>query len=213
MRVLITHEESGVVRRAFRERGHDAWSNDVVPARDGSHYHLQIDAREAITEHGPWDIIISHIECTEMAVCANRWYAEGTPGWPKRQAAIAAAIPFWELMKVHARIGCAIENPASVLWTYIGTPQYIQLWQFGHKETKKTGILTDRLPRLVPTNIVGPPPPAGSDERKSWEIVWRMAKSATRKRDRSETRKGVGDAFADQWGKLNSTKDTSHESK
>lgn len=200
MRVLVTHEESGVVREAFRKRGHDAWSNDLIPARDGSPYHLQMDAVEAVTQHGPWDIIISHIECTEMAVSGNRWYGKGTPGSLSRTVALRNAVAFWELIKKHALVGCALENPVSVLWQYIGQPQYIQLWKFGHKECKKTGILTHRLPLLAPTNDVGPPPPAGSEERKSWEVVWRMTKSATRKRDRSETRQGVADAFAEQWG-------------
>lgn len=191
-----------MVREAFRARGHDAWSNDLIPARDGSAYHLQMCAKEAIVKHGPWDIIISHVECTEMTVAGNRWYGKGTPGENSREDAIAWVVDFWKLAKKHARKGCAVENPVSVIWQYIGKPQYIQPWQFGHKETKRTGILTDRLPSLFPTNIVGPPPASGSQERKAWEVVWRMAKSATRKRDRSETKKGIADAMAEQWGTL-----------
>lgn len=129
MRVLIGCEESGVGRREFRARGHDAYSNDLIPARDSSPYHLQMCVTEAIKKHGPWDIIILHYECTEMAVCANRWYAEGKPGWPKRQAALN--------------------------WS-----------------------------------------------EDLWERVWRMAKSATRKRDRSESYPGIMAAMAEQWGGL-----------
>jgi len=201
LKVLVGCEESGKGRDAFIARGHDAWSNDLIPARNGGP-HLQMCVTKAITEHGPWDIIILFFECTEMAVCANRWYAEGKPGWPKRQAALDFAENLWELAKKHARVGCAFENPASTLWTRIGTPQYIQPWQFGHKETKKTGIKTHHLPPLMDTNVVGPPPPAGAEERKSWERVWRMAKSETRKRDRSESYQGIMDAMADQWGDL-----------
>ncbi len=201
MRVLVGCEESGKVRDAFIKRGHEAYSNDLIPARNGGP-HLQMCVREAITEHGPWDIIILHYECTEMAVCANRWYAKGKPGWPKRCAALDWSEETWELAKKHARIGAAFENPASTLWTRIGTPQYIQPWQFGHRETKKTGIKLDRLPPLLPTSVVGPPPKTGTPERKSWERIWRMAKSATRKRDRSETYDGIAEAFAEQWGYL-----------
>lgn len=204
MRVLITHEESGTVREAFRDLGHDAWSNDLIPARDGSPFHLQMCAIDAVTNYGPWDIIISHIECTEMAVSGNRYYGHGTLGYARRQAAIAWAIDFWDLIKKHSKIGCAVENPVSVLWNHIGKPQYVQPWQFGHKETKKTGVKTDRLPPLKPTDIVGPPPASGSEERKAWEVVWRMAKSPTRKRDRSETKLGIADAMAKQWGGLQS---------
>lgn len=201
MRVLVGCEESGKVRNAFIARGHDAYSNDLIEARDGGP-HLQMCVKDAIIHHGPWDIIILHYECTEMAVCANRWYAEGKPGWPKRQAALDWSAGLWDLVKKHARVGACFENPASTLWTRIGKPQYIQPHNFGHKEVKKTGLKLDRLPLLVHTKEVGPPPPAGTPERKSWERVWRMAKSPSRKRDRSETYQGIADAMADQWGAL-----------
>ena len=201
MRVLIGCEESGKVRDAFALLGHDAWSNDIVPARNGGK-HLQMCITQAIEHHGPWDIIILHYECTEMAVCANRWYAKGKPGWSKRVAALDFADSLWELAKKYARIGAAFENPASTLWTRIGKPQYIQPHNFGHKEVKKTGLRLYNLPELVPTNEVGPPPPHGDTERKAWERVWRMAKSPTRKRDRSETYQGIANAMAEQWSTL-----------
>lgn len=201
MRILVGCEESGKVRDAFIKRGHEAWSNDKEPARNGGP-HLRMCVTEAITQHGPWDIIILHWECTAMALCGNRWYGKGKPGHPQRLKALAWAENLWQLAKKHARIGCAFENPASMLWGVIGKPQYIQPWQFGHKEVKKTGLRLDRLPNLEHTDIVGPPPKSGTEERKSWERIWRMAKSATRKRDRSETFQGIADAMADQWGAL-----------
>lgn len=201
LRVLIGCEESGRVRDAFLKFGHDAYSNDLVPARNGGP-HLQMCVRKAIVEHGPWDIIILHPVCDFMALCGNRWYGKGTKGNWKRKKALKWTADLWDLAKKHARIGAALENPTSVLWKLIGQPQYIQPHNFGHKEVKKTGILTDRLPPLKHTNEVGPPPPPGSPEKKKWEVVWRMAKSATRKRDRSATYQGIADAFAAQWGKL-----------
>lgn len=201
VRVLVGCEESGNVRDAFLIMGHEAYSNDLVPARRGGP-HLQMCVTKAIIEFGPWDIIILHWECTEMAVCANRWYAEGTSGWEKRKAALDWAEYLWELAKKHARIGCAFENPASTLWTRIGKPQYIQPHNFGHPEFKKTGIKTDRLPPLAHTKQITPIPKRGTPEARSWERVWRMAKSPTRKRDRSETYFGIAAAMAMQWGVL-----------
>lgn len=195
MRVLVGCEESGTVRDAFAARGHDAWSNDLIPARSGGK-HLQMCVKEAITQHGPWDIIILHPDCTAMTVAGNRWYSETLA----RRDAVIWTENLWILAKKYAIVGCAIENPVSVLWNALGKPQYVQPWQFGTKETKNTGILTDRLPPLEATNIVGPPPATGSDERKSWEVVWRMAKSPTRKRDRSKTNAGIAKAMAEQWG-------------
>lgn len=201
LRVLVGCEESGVVRNAFLAMGHDAYSNDLIPARNGGP-HLQMCVKEAIVRFGPWDIIILHWECTAMAVSGNRHYAEGTPGWPQRCAALDWAEDLWNLAKKYARIGCAFENPASVLWSRIGKPQYVQPHNFGHPEFKKTGIKTYRLPLLVHTQEITPVPKRGTPEAKSWERVWRMGKSPTRKRDRSETFLGIASAMALQWGCL-----------
>ncbi len=183
-------EESGKVRNAFRRLGHDAWSCDLVPSRKESPFHLQKDVIEAIRKYGPWDIIILHPDCTAMAASGSRWYGVAGPLYKKRLAAIKWTVKLWGLAKKHARVGCAIENPVSVLWKHIGRPQYVQPYQFGHGETKKTGILTHNLPALVPTDLV-----EGRRPR-----VWLMSPSPTRKRDRSETFSGIASAMAEQWG-------------
>ena len=190
-RVLVGCEESGKVRDAFLKRGHDAWSNDLKPARNGGP-HLQICVMEAIEHHGPWDIIILHPDCTAMAVCGNKTYGKFSQKHQERLDQIEWTKRLWELAKRHARIGCALENPVSVIFTHLRKAQYIQPWQFGHGETKKTGILAHNLPPLVPTNIVD-----GREQR-----IWKMAPSPTRKRDRSETYQGIADAMADQYGEL-----------
>lgn len=189
MRVLIDCEESGVVRDAFAKRGHDAWSNDLIAARNGGQ-HLQMCVTDAIEQHGPWDIIILHPDCSAMSLSGNRWYGVGMALHNLRLDTLNWTEALWNIAKRTARIGCAIENPTSVLWGRIGRPQYIQPHDFGHGETKKTGILTHNLPPLVATNKV-----AGREQR-----VWKMPPSETRKRDRSITYQGVADAMAEQWG-------------
>jgi len=80
MRVLIACEFSGVVRDAFRARGHDAVSCDLLPTeRPGPH--VVGDVRQLLGE--PWDLVIGHPPCTFLAVSGNRWL----PGNPERQAA------------------------------------------------------------------------------------------------------------------------------
>lgn len=190
MRVLVGCEESGTVRDAFLALGHDAWSNDLIPARNGGP-HLQMCVTKAITEHGPWDIIILHYDCTKTAVSGNRWYGKGMVRHQERLDDIEFAKKLWALAKHHARIGAAYENPVSVIWDHIGKPQYIQPWEYGHGETKKTGLLLDRLPALIPTNIV-----EGREQK-----VWKMPPGPNRKRDRSKTYQGIADAMAAQWGK------------
>lgn len=188
MNVLIGFEESGTVREAFRNRGHDAWSCDLQPARDSSKYHYQCDIGKALFDR-KWDLIILHPPCTAMAVSGNRWYGKGTPKYRDRLAAIRITKDLWDAaISVCDKV--ALENPVGVIWKYIKRPQYVQPWMFGHGETKKTGFALHGLPELIPSNIVD-----GREQR-----VWKMPPSPTRARDRSKTYDGIADAMAEQWG-------------
>lgn len=196
MRVLVGYEESGVVRNAFN-RIHDimAWSCDLIPSRNGGP-HLQKDIREVIVHDGPWSIIIIHPPCTALSVSGNAHYAEGKGGYQERLDALDFTESLWVLAKRHALIGVCLENPVGVLSTksILGkASQYIQPYQFGHPETKKTGLWLSGLPKLTPTDIVD-----GRENR-----IWKMPPSATHKRDGSETYEGIAKAMAQQWGGLN----------
>ena len=133
MRVLVACEESGVVRDAFLARGHDAWSNDLQPARNGGP-HLWMDCEVAIMDR-PWDIIIFHPDCTAMAVCGNGTYGRGKLRHIERERAwffSGRAVQMVNLIKRCARVGACMENPASTLWAQIGEkPHWIQPNMFG----------------------------------------------------------------------------------
>lgn len=190
MRVLVGCEESGKVRDAFIRLGHDAWSNDIIPARNGGP-HIQGDVMEAV-QRGWWDIIILHPPCTSLSLSGNRWYGKGMIRHQERLEAIKWTKELWQLAVSHSKVGSALENPTSVIWQHLGAPQYIQPYQFGHGEQKKTGILAHGLPPLKATNVVH-----GREQK-----VWKMRPSPTRARDRSETYQGIADAMAAQWGAL-----------
>lgn len=147
MRVLVACEFSGVVRRAFRALGHDAWSCDLLPAEDGSDWHIQDNVIGHLRTMD-WDLMIAHPPCTHLAVSGARW-------WPEKQKEQEEAIAFvCELMAapIH-RI--AIENPIGKLSSAIRKPeQIIQPWQFGHGETKATCLWLKNLPALRPTDVV-----------------------------------------------------------
>jgi len=96
MRVLVACEASGVVRRAFREQGQDAWSCDLLPADDGSRYHIEGDCVPVLAEGG-FDLVIMHPSCQFLAVSGNAHYARGKPGYPKRIEAIEWTMALWEL--------------------------------------------------------------------------------------------------------------------
>jgi hypothetical protein len=187
MNVLIGCETSGTVRSAFRKLNRNAISCDLLPADDGSEHHWQDDVRNAIVAPSiQWDLIIMHPECTKLCVSGNRWYGKGKPKHSERIAAIEWTMNLWELAKQHATRVC-MENPVGVL--PLKATQFIQPWQFGHGETKKTGLWLHNLKPLQPTNIVD-----GRVQR-----IWKMAPSPDRWKIRSKTYQGIADAMAMQW--------------
>jgi len=191
VRVLIACEESQAVTIAFRKRGHEAYSCDILPCSGGHpEWHLQRDVLEAVLSR-QWDFIGLHIPCTAMAVSGNRWYGKGMPRHSERIEAVKWSLKVWDAVKTQSKYAY-MENPVSVLFSYVTEPvQYIQPWQFGHGETKKTGLALYNLSKLEPTDIVD-----GRDHR-----IWKMAPSPDRAKERSKTFPGIAEAMADQWGK------------
>ncbi len=123
-----------------------------------------------------------------ILLSGNRWYGKTTVRYTERLQAVVWTRRLWELAKQYCN-KVALENPIGVLKLEV-EPQYIQPWQFGHGETKKTGLWLKNLPALVPTNIV-----EGREQR-----IWKMPPGKNRARDRSETYQGIADAMAQQWG-------------
>jgi hypothetical protein len=194
MRVLVGCEYSGRVREAFRKRGHDAWSCDLLPSEDDSPYHVQGDVLEIIGNG--WDLAIFHPPCTHLAVSGSRHFAEKIADGRQADALdfvrklMACNIPKW-----------ALENPVSIISSHIRKPdQVIQPWQFGHGETKATCLWLHNLRPLIPTHVDGGDlfTPAAPVERE--QRVHKMAPSPNRWKERSRTYQGIADAMAAQWG-------------
>jgi len=184
MRVLVACEYSGVVRTAFRNLGHDAWSCDILPAEDRSEYHAQADVAALIADG--WDLMIAHPPCTHLAVSGARWFKDKLPEQ-------AEALDFVQMLMNAPIHRIALENPVSIISTQIRKPdQTIQPWQFGHGEVKRTCLWLKNLPPLKPTNIV-----EGREAR-----VHKMAPGPDRWKERSRTFTGIGAAMAAQWGAL-----------
>ena len=190
MRVLVGYEESQEVCKAFRELGHEAYSCDIQECSCGKpEWHIKGDAHEAIIIG--WDLILLHPPCTALAVYGNRTYGKNKPKHSKRIESAKYIQKTWELAKNHSK-ACALENPVGVInrLTNLPKPQYIQPWQFGHGETKKTGFWLWNLPPLKPTNVVD-----GREQR-----VFKMPPSEDRGKLRSKTYPGIAKAIAEQWG-------------
>jgi site-specific DNA-cytosine methylase len=183
MRVLVACEFSGIVREAFKKRGHDAWSCDLLDTEILGN-HIKCDILDLNIIGDGWDLMIAHPPCTHLAVSGARWF-EGKEN--EQQEAIDF---FMRLVNANIRKVC-IENPISIMSTQYRKPdQIIQPWQFGHGETKATCLWLKNLPKLVPTNIV-----EGREAR-----VHKMPPGPNRWKERSRTFQGIADAMAEQWG-------------
>lgn len=199
MRVLVACEESQAVCIAFRERGHEAFSCDLLPCSGGHpEWHLQMNAVKAMTLK-EWDLVIAHPPCTRLANSGVRWLDERDL-WDELEDALHL---FRQFQKKGKYTRVAIENPIPHKYAVSGFhnkfgkyiegvghySQIIQPWQFGHGETKATCLWLNGLPKLQPTNIV-----EGREGR-----VWKMAPSPERAKMRSKTYEGIAKAMATQW--------------
>ena len=199
MKVLVACEFSQVVTKAFRYRGHDAYSCDIIPTEGNPDWHIRDDVLNHLDEG--WDMMIAHPPCTYLAVCANRWMI-----YPDRQILRKKAIDFF-MKLVYADIKkIVIENPISVMSSVYRKPdQYIQPYEFGHPETKKTSLWLKNLPELKPTNIVPPEFIIGKDGKKYSRIHYLTKFSSQkiygsdRQTVRSRTYPGIAEAMAEQW--------------
>ena len=197
--ILVCCEESQAVTKAFRDAGHEAYSNDIQECSGGHpEWHLQMDALKAL-KLKKWDLVIAHPPCTYLTISANKWYKDqparksgALVGAERRQAREEAIDFFMEFVNADVP-RMVIENPICVMSTRYAKPsQIIQPWMFGHGETKATCLWIKGLPNLKPTDVV-----EGREQ-----AIWKMSPSADRTKLRSKTYKGVADAMVEQWGKL-----------
>lgn len=226
MRVLVACEESQTVCKAFRDQGHDAFSCDIQECSGGHlEWHIKGDVLQYIngccnfiTEGGqwenidsPWDLVIAHPPCTDLAVSGARWFPEKQKDFRQQKSIVF----FMQTILCNAS-RVAVENPIGIMSTCYRKPdQIIQPWQFGHDETKATCLWLKNLPKLLPTKIMEKPEvgwknqsftPDGRyksfvnyDERGKI-MAWNDPETA---KLRSKTYEGIAKAMADQWGSLN----------
>ena len=182
MKVLVACEFSGVVRRAFRSLGHDAYSCDLLESDDSSSFHICGDVVSVLGDG--WDLMVAHPPCTHLAVSGARWFKN-------KQKEQEDALDFVKVLMNAPIPRIALENPVSIISSRIRKPdQIIQPWMFGHGETKATCLWLKNLPKLNPTNIV-----EGREAK-----IHKCPPSPDRWRIRSRTYKGIAEAMAEQWG-------------
>ena len=224
MKVLVACEESQEVCKAFRAKGHEAYSCDIQEPSGGHlEWHILGDALAVLTggtittmdgtrhEIGKWDLLIAHPPCTYLTVSGNRWFNVERYGDAalNRLANRHEAVNFFMEFALSDIPKIAIENPVGHMSTAWRKPdQIIQPYEYGHHARKKTCLWLKGLPKLHPTNVVDPGEidrygcSAGASATYAVDengkiIPWNDPRTA---KARSKTFPGIAAAMADQWG-------------
>lgn len=227
MNVLVACEESQAVCKAFREKGHEAYSCDIIECSGGRpEWHIKQDVLplfngncEFVSEdgqahfiNGKWDMIIAFPPCTHLAVSGARHFEKKRADGRQREG-----IEFFaQFLKADCE-KIAIENPVGIIsGEYIskwfpdlaekyGLPrpstQKIQPYEFGHPYIKTTCLWLKNLPKLTPTQILEKP--EGGWVNQSFTADGRYGGFASNfqgSTERSKTFEGIAKAMAEQWG-------------
>lgn len=203
MNVLVACEVSGVVREAFRKRGHNAWSCDILPtAIPGPHY--QGDVRDLLHPSilKDFNLMIAHPPCTYLSTCGNRHLNQ-----PGRLEARQEAFDFFMQLACASVPRICMENPHGCVNTHWRKPdQTIHPWYFGDPNMKRTGLWLKNLPLLQYdlTKYEKPKPmyytPDGRP--KYWTHKTKDHNKGTSSSERSITSWAIAEAMAEQWGSL-----------
>ena len=221
MKVLVACEESQTVCKAFRARGHEAYSCDIQePSGGHPEWHILGDAVEALRggivktmdmqlhEVGRWDLAICHPPCTYLSNAgAARLYkkidGESWVNLKRLEKGLDAKEFFMSMFDANAdRI--AVENPIpSGVYRLPKPTQAVQPYEYGEPYTKKTYLWLVNLARLRPTNVVDPIGPWVCGNVGIWKkqaAVGNVIGKEKSAKHRSKTFEGIADAMAEQWG-------------
>lgn len=197
LRVLVACEYSATVRDAFRSRGHDAWSCDLLPTDGDPRWHIQGDVLAVVNDG--WDLMIAHPPCTYMTNSGVRWLHKDPTRWAKLDEAAAFFKALWDAPV--ERI--AVENPimhghAKQRIGGMKQAQVLQPYMFGHMEQKATCLWLKGLPLLVPTTDLKAATKALPNNQR--QRLFHLTPGPDRWKQRSTTFAGIATAMADQWG-------------
>lgn len=226
MKVLVACEESQEVCKAFRERGHEAYSCDIQePSGGHPEWHIWRDVLQVIngyrgmdgidrswfhTTDGEvhdmpdrWDLIIAHPPCTDLCVSGARWFPQKQKDFRQQKACVF----FMQMILANCN-RIAVENPIGIMSRVYRKPdQIIQPYEYGHPVRKATCLWLKGLPKLTPTEIVQTSEDSngfsyGGASRYATDddgkiMRWNDPRTA---KARSKTFPGIAKAMAEQWG-------------
>jgi site-specific DNA-cytosine methylase len=207
MKILIACEESQEVCKSFRNKGHEAFSCDILDC-SGQYpkWHIKDDVFNIINDN--WDMMIAFPPCTHLASSGAAHFKKKIQDGRQEEAINF----FMKLVNSPIKKIC-IENPIGIMSKFYRKPdQIIQPYFFGDNYKKSTCLWLKNLPLLKYTNVVGKGSFYISKSGKrmpSWshDTVGADGKklgynTAEIKKIRNKTFQGIADAMANQWGKL-----------
>lgn len=196
MKVLVACEESQVVCNAFRARGHEAYSCDILPTR-GEHpeWHIQDDVLNHLNDG--WDLMVAHPPCTWL--CQAMRTNAARKDRPKISAIFLSerkkAYDFFMALYNAPIPKIAVENPIGYMnqkGIFRKPDQTIRPWMFGHPYKKDVCLWLKDLPKLTPTRLIPPP-------YKTFDF-WSTKRNPNGVSLKSVTFQGIAEAMAEQWG-------------
>jgi hypothetical protein len=207
MKVLIACETSGTVRNAFLDRGHDAWSCDVLPSDDLTNRHIQDDVLEVLKMES-WDMLmVAHPPCTRLCNSGVRWLHKAPPGktlaemWEQLDQGAELFSKLWNADVPRV----AIENPVmhkyakARIKNFEPFTQSVQPYEFAESIdaedniSKRTCLWLRNLPPLIKTGTL--------TRETARHDIHNASPGKDRWKVRSKFHKGIAQAMADQWGK------------
>uniref|UniRef100_A0A6H2A1P1 Methyltransferase n=1 Tax=viral metagenome TaxID=1070528 RepID=A0A6H2A1P1_9ZZZZ len=200
MKVLVACEESQVVCKAFRERGHEAYSCDTQECSGGHpEWHIKDDVLKHLDDG--WDLMIAHPPCTYLSRAGARWlYKGGVINNSRYVLGVKAKDFFMRLYEANIKM-IAIENPTPFKVFDLPKPsQAINPHDFGHEYSKRTLLWLKNLPPLLNTLIYPnhkPYMPSNTGGKKRGQ---KYHFTTINSHDASRTFQGIAEAFATQWG-------------
>ncbi len=210
MNILVACEESQRVCMAFREKGHRAFSCDIIECSGGhSEWHIQQDVIPLLNgdcefttadgkhhiQNGRWDMIIAHPPCTYLSNAgARHLFAGHKLNLQRFYNGLCGKALFMTIWNADCN-KIVIENPTpSKIFELPPCDQVIQPYEYGHPYTKRTCLWLKNVPYLKPTNIVN----VECSTRKAGN--WYNKCGKDRAKIRSKTFPGIAKAMAEQWG-------------
>ena len=199
MKVLVACEYSGIVRDAFKDKGHEAWSCDILSSENGGN-HIQDDVLNHLDEG--WDLMIAHPPCTYLSKAGARWLYPKAGQLNQDRYNLGIKGKEFFMRMIDADIDkIAVENAKPLKVFELPKPtQAVQPYEYGHKYSKRTLLWLKNLPKLQPTEVISEHTPFLPSNKSGSKRGQKVNKGVVfTAHEASRTFSGIAKAMAEQF--------------